>query len=249
MVKNLPEMWKSQVGSLAWEDPLQEGMAIHSSILAERIPMDRGAWWATVHGVTKESDTTEQLTQTHTHHTQKLSPVTCNSLWATYTHTKLSPVTCNGPLVGISRTEEQAWHPGRPTPEPNVNLPADTPWPDSPDLPHPKPWDESLGQQPCGGWAHIVNVGRAEASPQVPSFGGKRFFDRYRLQIWKWHWFFFLPWQKEYMFIVKDFKSIEINVISSLCYQPSPPCIYKTGILLFSLIFFFFCLIYEKYFS
>ena len=110
MVKNLPEMWKSQVGSLAWEDPLQEGMAIHSSILAERIPMDRGAWWATVHGVTKESDTTEQLTQTHTHHTQKLSPVTCH-----------------GPLVGISRTEEQAWHPGRPTPEPNVNLPADTP--------------------------------------------------------------------------------------------------------------------------
>ena len=61
MVKNLPEMWKSQVGSLAWEDPLQEGMAIHSSILAERIPMDRGAWWATVHGVTKESDTAWQL--------------------------------------------------------------------------------------------------------------------------------------------------------------------------------------------
>ena len=30
-------------------------------------PMHRGAWWATVHGVTKESDTTEQLTHTHTH--------------------------------------------------------------------------------------------------------------------------------------------------------------------------------------
>ena len=30
-----------------------EGMATHSSILAWRIPMDRGAWWATVHGVTK----------------------------------------------------------------------------------------------------------------------------------------------------------------------------------------------------
>ena len=38
---------------LGWEDPLEEGMAIHSSILAWRIPMDRGAWWATVHGVTK----------------------------------------------------------------------------------------------------------------------------------------------------------------------------------------------------
>ena len=36
---------------LGWEDPLEEGMATHSSILAWRIPMDRGAWWATVHGV------------------------------------------------------------------------------------------------------------------------------------------------------------------------------------------------------
>ena len=34
------------------EDPLEKGMATHSSILAWRIPMDRGAWWATVHGVT-----------------------------------------------------------------------------------------------------------------------------------------------------------------------------------------------------
>ena len=32
---------------------LEEGMATHSSILAWRIPMDRGAWWATVHGVAK----------------------------------------------------------------------------------------------------------------------------------------------------------------------------------------------------
>ena len=41
---------------------LEKGMAIHFSILAWRIPMDRGAWRTTVHGVTKELDTTEQLT-------------------------------------------------------------------------------------------------------------------------------------------------------------------------------------------
>ena len=41
------------VWDLGWEDPLEEGMLTHSSILAWRIPMDRGAWWATVHGVAK----------------------------------------------------------------------------------------------------------------------------------------------------------------------------------------------------
>ena len=44
------EMW---VQSLGLEDPLEEGMATHSSILAWRSPMDRGAWQAIVHGVTK----------------------------------------------------------------------------------------------------------------------------------------------------------------------------------------------------
>jgi len=38
---------------LGWEDPLEKGMANHSNILAWKIPMDRGAWWATVLGVTK----------------------------------------------------------------------------------------------------------------------------------------------------------------------------------------------------
>ena len=53
MVKNLPAMQKTWVPSLGWEDPLEEGMATHSSILAWRIPMDRRAWQATVHGVAK----------------------------------------------------------------------------------------------------------------------------------------------------------------------------------------------------
>ena len=53
MVKNLSAMWEACVLSLGWEDPLEAGMATHSSILAWRIPMDRGVWPATVHGVTK----------------------------------------------------------------------------------------------------------------------------------------------------------------------------------------------------
>ena len=44
------DMW---VRSLGQEDPWEEGMATYSIILAWRTPMDRGAWWATVHGVTK----------------------------------------------------------------------------------------------------------------------------------------------------------------------------------------------------
>jgi len=50
-VKSLPAMQETCVRSLGWEDPLEEGMATHSSILAWRIPMDRGAWWAIVHRV------------------------------------------------------------------------------------------------------------------------------------------------------------------------------------------------------
>ena len=55
-VKNLPamqELQETQFRSLGWEDPPEKDMATHSSVLAWRIPMDRGAWWATVHGVTK----------------------------------------------------------------------------------------------------------------------------------------------------------------------------------------------------
>ena len=53
MVKDPPAMQETWIRSLSWEDPLEEGMATYSSILAWRIPMDRGAWLATVHGVTK----------------------------------------------------------------------------------------------------------------------------------------------------------------------------------------------------
>ena len=69
VVKNLP----ANAGDLRGPgfDPwvgkiLEEGRAAHSSILAWRIPMDRGAWWTTVHGVTKNLTRLKQLTHTYT---------------------------------------------------------------------------------------------------------------------------------------------------------------------------------------
>ena len=56
MVKNPPAMQEAWVLSLGWEDPLEEGMATHPSIIAWRIPMDRGAWWAPVCRVTESDD-------------------------------------------------------------------------------------------------------------------------------------------------------------------------------------------------
>ena len=53
LVENPPAMQKTWVQSLGWEDSLEEGMAAYSSILAWRIPTDRGAWWAADHGVAK----------------------------------------------------------------------------------------------------------------------------------------------------------------------------------------------------
>ena len=52
-IKNPPTMWEIWLRSLGWEEPLEEGMATHSSILSWRIPTDRGAWQATVRGVAK----------------------------------------------------------------------------------------------------------------------------------------------------------------------------------------------------
>ena len=51
-VKNLPAVLETCVGSLGWEDPLEEGLATHSCSCLENLK-DRGAWWATVHGVTQ----------------------------------------------------------------------------------------------------------------------------------------------------------------------------------------------------
>ena len=66
----IQEMQETQVRSLDQEDPLEEGMATHSNILAWRIPRDRGAWQATVHWVTKSW--TRLSDYTHTQHSPLL---------------------------------------------------------------------------------------------------------------------------------------------------------------------------------
>ena len=71
LVNNPPAMQETPVRSLGWEDPLEKGTATHSSILAWRIPMDRRAWRATVHGVSKSW--TQRLNSFH-FQTLQLSP-------------------------------------------------------------------------------------------------------------------------------------------------------------------------------
>ena len=64
VVKNLPEMQETWVQSLDWEDPLEKGMATNSSMLTWRIPQRSLVSYSP--RCYKESDTTEQLTHTHT---------------------------------------------------------------------------------------------------------------------------------------------------------------------------------------
>ena len=52
-IKNPHAMRETWVQSPGWEDPLEEVMATHSNTLAWKIPMDRGAWWVTGHGVSR----------------------------------------------------------------------------------------------------------------------------------------------------------------------------------------------------
>ena len=55
-VKNLPAMWETWIQSLGWEDPLEESLHTHSSMLASESPMNRGACWAIGPCGHKESD-------------------------------------------------------------------------------------------------------------------------------------------------------------------------------------------------
>ena len=74
MVKNLCAMWETQVRSLSWGDPLEKGMATHSSILAWRFPWTEEPGGLSLCG-RKESDTTERLT----HIIIMMSKIFCNT--------------------------------------------------------------------------------------------------------------------------------------------------------------------------
>ena len=63
MIENRPAMQETLVQSLGQEDLLEEKMATHSSILVWKNPMDRGAWWATVHRVTKSDSPVHTCTR------------------------------------------------------------------------------------------------------------------------------------------------------------------------------------------
>ena len=107
-VKNPAAVQETQVPFLGQEDPLENRMATHSSILAWRIPMDRGAWWTTVHGVTKSRTQLSKwaLTHTHTHtHTQSIMeavrPWNRQPTWARLYHSR------NLDVVAILESPEQ----------------------------------------------------------------------------------------------------------------------------------------------
>ena len=71
--------------SLGQEDPMEEGTATHSSILAWRIPMDRGAWWAKVHRIPKSQTQLKQLSM----YACMVTNVTyCGDHFAIYTNIK-----------------------------------------------------------------------------------------------------------------------------------------------------------------
>ena len=110
LAKNPPAMQKTLVQSLGWEDPLEEGVATHSSVLAWKIPVDKGAWWAPVHGVT-ELDMTERLSTAQ--HNQNVAFL-CLGKASSWTE----PLALGLRLMQQGGKDEEPWpsQPGLPTP-------------------------------------------------------------------------------------------------------------------------------------
>ena len=87
-VQNPLAIQETWVWSLGWRDLLEEGMATHSSILAWEIPMDREAWQATVHVVTKRNDWVTK----HTIAQLLTCIIKCTYLSIQYTYSAISNV-------------------------------------------------------------------------------------------------------------------------------------------------------------
>ena len=64
VLKRLPSIQETWVRSLGREDPLEKGMATHSSVLAWRIPWTEDTWQATVHGVAESQTQLSDFTFT-----------------------------------------------------------------------------------------------------------------------------------------------------------------------------------------
>ena len=78
----MKEMQETQ--SLGQEDPLEKGMATHSSTLTWRIPMDRGAWQATVHGVPNSQTWLTMPTAAADRYMIERKIIDIDKLWASY---------------------------------------------------------------------------------------------------------------------------------------------------------------------
>ena len=97
-VKNPPAMQEMQVRSLGQEGLLEKEMATHSSILAWRIPVDRGAWRATVHGVSKSQTQLKWLSMHTPFSKQDPSSLQCLKYVRSFVSVKLSSISlscCN----------------------------------------------------------------------------------------------------------------------------------------------------------
>ena len=106
-----------RVRFLGQEDPLEEGMATHTSILAWRIPMDRGAWQAIVHGVAKSRTWLKWLSTELGERKGNLSDSEGGAFWLNHLH---RPVATIGPCrtdkdghqgqgQGAKRSQSRVW--------------------------------------------------------------------------------------------------------------------------------------------
>ena len=92
MVKNPPAMWETWVQSQGWEDPLEEGMATHSSILAWRTHGQRNLAGYCPWG-REESDTTERLSTAQSLHLTTLFQLS-KSFWGALPRHLCLPLQC-----------------------------------------------------------------------------------------------------------------------------------------------------------